>query len=101
MRPHRDRRVHRRLAIARQRHIAELAELETLDQGKPVWVGRYAEIPGAIGQFRYFAGQAMRIEGTTIDAPSQRSSMAACSERFPMSSGRPASRSTTCSIASW
>ena len=47
-------------------HLDELAELETLDQGKPVWVGRYAEIPGAIEQFRYFAGQAMRIEGTTI-----------------------------------
>jgi phenylacetaldehyde dehydrogenase len=49
-----------------EQNIDELAELETLDQGKPVWVGRYAEIPGAIEQFRYFAGQAMRIEGTTI-----------------------------------
>ncbi len=49
-----------------EQHIDELAELETLDQGKPVWIGRHAEIPGAIEQFRYFAGQAMRIEGTTI-----------------------------------
>jgi len=49
-----------------EQNIDELAELETLDQGKPVWVGRYAEIPGAVEQFRYFAGQAMRIEGTTI-----------------------------------
>ncbi len=49
-----------------EQNLEELAELETLDQGKPVWVGRYAEIPGAIEQFRYFAGQAMRIEGTTI-----------------------------------
>jgi phenylacetaldehyde dehydrogenase len=47
-------------------NIDELAELETLDQGKPVWVGRYAEIPGAADQFRYFAGQATKIEGATI-----------------------------------
>jgi phenylacetaldehyde dehydrogenase len=47
-------------------HIDELAELETLDQGKPIWVARYAEIPGAAEQFRYFAGQATKIEGTTI-----------------------------------
>jgi phenylacetaldehyde dehydrogenase len=47
-------------------HIDELAELETLDQGKPLFVGRWAEIPGAIAQFRYFAGQAMNIEGRTI-----------------------------------
>jgi phenylacetaldehyde dehydrogenase len=47
-------------------HIDELAELETLDQGKPIWIARYAEIPGAAEQFRYFAGQATRIEGATI-----------------------------------
>ena len=28
-------------------NIDELAELETLDQGKPLFVGRWAEIPGA------------------------------------------------------
>jgi phenylacetaldehyde dehydrogenase len=47
-------------------NIDELAELETLDQGKPLFVGRWAEIPGAAEQFRYFAGQASKIEGTTI-----------------------------------
>ncbi|KQP46262.1 aldehyde dehydrogenase [Pseudorhodoferax sp. Leaf274] len=49
-----------------EQHIDELAELETLDQGKPYWVGRYAEIPGAAEQFRFFAGQAQRIEGQTL-----------------------------------
>jgi phenylacetaldehyde dehydrogenase len=49
-----------------EQHLEELAELETLDQGKPLAVGFYAEIPGAIGQFRYFAGQATKIEGATI-----------------------------------
>ncbi|MDT7836974.1 aldehyde dehydrogenase family protein [Aquabacterium sp. OR-4] len=47
-------------------HIDELSQLETLDQGKPLWVGRYAEIPGAAEQFRFFAGQAQRIDGQTI-----------------------------------
>lgn len=49
-----------------EENVDELAELETLDQGKPLYVGRWAEIPGAVEQFRYFAGQASRIEGTTI-----------------------------------
>ena len=44
-------------------NIDELAELETLDQGKPLFVGRWAEIPGAVNQFRYFAGRAMALEG--------------------------------------
>ena len=47
-------------------HIDELAELETLDQGKPFYVGRWAEIPGAIAQFRFFGGLANQIEGRTI-----------------------------------
>lgn len=47
-------------------HIDELAELETLDQGKPLLVGRWAEIPGAIAQFRFFGGLANQIEGKSI-----------------------------------
>lgn len=49
-------------------HIDDLAEIETLDQGKPLFVGRWAEIPGAVNQFRFFAGQAMAIEGQTIES---------------------------------
>ncbi|MCC5870098.1 MAG: aldehyde dehydrogenase family protein [Gammaproteobacteria bacterium] len=55
-----------KIADALEANIDELAELETLDQGKPLAVGRWAEIPGAIGQFRYFSGQTMRTEGATI-----------------------------------
>ncbi len=55
-----------RIADILEAHIDELAELETLDQGKPLYVGRWAEIPGAIAQFRFFAGQATAIEGRTI-----------------------------------
>lgn len=55
-----------RMADLMEANIDELAELETLDQGKPLFVGRWAEIPGAIEQFRYFAGVASKIEGTVI-----------------------------------
>lgn len=55
-----------RIADLIEAHIDELAELETLDQGKPLHVGRWAEIPGAAGQFRFFAGQAQAIEGRTM-----------------------------------
>ena len=56
------------IADAIEAHIDELAEIETLDQGKPLFVGRWAEIPGAANQFRFFAGQAMAIEGQTIES---------------------------------
>jgi phenylacetaldehyde dehydrogenase len=54
------------IADTLEAHIDELAELETLDQGKPLYVGRWAEIPGAIAQFRMFGGLANQIEGATI-----------------------------------
>lgn len=57
-----------RIAELIEAHIDELAEIETLDQGKPLFVGRWAEIPGAANQFRFFAGQAMAIEGQTIQS---------------------------------
>jgi phenylacetaldehyde dehydrogenase len=55
-----------RIADVMEANIDELAELETLDQGKALYVGRWAEIPGAIAQFRYFSGMATKIEGATI-----------------------------------
>lgn len=58
-----------RAADLMEQDIDALAELESLDQGKPLPVARWAEIPGAIAQFRFFAAQALCIEGRTI-APS-------------------------------
>jgi phenylacetaldehyde dehydrogenase len=43
-----------------------LAEVEVLDQGKTWATARNAEIPGAIGQFRYCAGMATKLHGQTI-----------------------------------
>lgn len=55
-----------RVADLIEQNIEELAQLETLDQGKALYVGRWAEIPGAVAQFRYFSGMATKIEGATI-----------------------------------
>ncbi len=55
-----------RMADLMEENIDELSELETLDQGKPLGIGRWAEIPGSIEQFRFFAGQCTRLEGVQI-----------------------------------
>ncbi len=47
-------------------HRDELAELETLDNGKPVFFSRIVDVPTAIETFRYFSGWATKIEGNTI-----------------------------------
>ncbi|OBZ95042.1 betaine-aldehyde dehydrogenase [Pararhizobium polonicum] len=55
-----------RIADLIDAHADELAELETLDQGKSLKTGRFGEIPAAAEQFRYFAGFATKILGSTI-----------------------------------
>jgi len=47
-------------------HHEELAELETLDNGKPVFFSRIVDVPTAVETFRYMAGWATKIEGNTI-----------------------------------
>ncbi len=47
-------------------HLEQFAELETLDNGKPVAVARVADVPLAAELFRYMAGWATKIEGNTI-----------------------------------
>jgi phenylacetaldehyde dehydrogenase len=47
-------------------HRQELAELETLDNGKPVFFSRIADVPATADMFRYFAGWATKVEGNTI-----------------------------------
>ncbi|MFC4585699.1 aldehyde dehydrogenase family protein [Sphaerisporangium corydalis] len=47
-------------------HAEELAQLESLDNGKPLAVARAADVPLAADLFRYMAGWATKIEGNTI-----------------------------------
>ena len=45
----------------------ELAELESLDNGKTKWMASVVDVPGARNYFRYMAGWATKIEGSTIE----------------------------------
>jgi phenylacetaldehyde dehydrogenase len=47
-------------------HLEDFAELETLDNGKPLSVALAADVPLAAEMFRYMAGWATKIEGNTI-----------------------------------
>jgi aldehyde dehydrogenase (NAD+) len=47
-----------------EENMAELVELETRDQGKPIGVSKVV-IPGVAEHFRYYAGWVTKIEGET------------------------------------
>lgn len=49
-----------------EQHADELAELETLDNGKPIRVSRKGDIPYAAKHLRYYAGWAGKLEGATV-----------------------------------
>ena len=55
-----------RLGDLLEEHGDEFAELETLDNGKPLAVARAADIPLAVDLFRYMAGWATKICGQTF-----------------------------------
>ncbi len=55
-----------KLADLIEQHAEEFAQLESLDNGKPLAIARVADIPGTIDMFRYMAGWATKIEGNTI-----------------------------------
>ncbi len=46
--------------------LEEIAQLETLDNGKPITESRTGDIPQVIDTFRYYAGWADKIHGQTI-----------------------------------
>jgi phenylacetaldehyde dehydrogenase len=48
-------------------HVDELAQLESLDNGKPFLVAQAADVPLSADLFHYMAGWATKIEGNTID----------------------------------
>jgi aldehyde dehydrogenase (NAD+) len=59
-------RLMNRLADLIEEHVDELAELETLDNGKPIAESRNGDLPLVIDCFRYYAGWADKIHGQTI-----------------------------------
>jgi aldehyde dehydrogenase (NAD+) len=56
-----------KLADLVEKNIDEFAELETLDNGKPIFESRYVDMPMAADVLRYFAGLATKIHGETVN----------------------------------
>jgi acyl-CoA reductase-like NAD-dependent aldehyde dehydrogenase len=54
------------LAEALEDHADELAELESLDNGKPVKLARRVDVPLAVEHLRYFAGWPTKIAGDVL-----------------------------------
>jgi aldehyde dehydrogenase (NAD+) len=65
MRPAERERLLLRIADLIEQHADELAQLETLDNGKPLTESRHVDIPAAAATFRYYAGWVTKIYGET------------------------------------
>jgi phenylacetaldehyde dehydrogenase len=55
-----------KLADLIEQHLEEFAELESIDNGKPLAVARVADVPLTVDMFRYMGGWATKMTGTTI-----------------------------------
>jgi acyl-CoA reductase-like NAD-dependent aldehyde dehydrogenase len=55
-----------RLAELIDEHGQELAELESLDNGKPLKFAKAVDVASAVAHFEYFAGWPTKIEGETL-----------------------------------
>lgn len=67
LRPMQRERLLHKLADLVEANADELAQLESLDNGKPVMMARYADVVMTAEFLRYMAGWATKIEGSTID----------------------------------
>ncbi|HEY7688030.1 MAG TPA: aldehyde dehydrogenase family protein [Dongiaceae bacterium] len=55
-----------KLADLIEQHLEEFAELESIDNGKPLAVARVADVPLTVDMFRYMGGWATKVTGSTI-----------------------------------
>jgi phenylacetaldehyde dehydrogenase len=55
-----------KLADLLEKNLEDFAQIECLDNGKPLTIARAADVPLAVDLFRYMAGWATKIEGNTI-----------------------------------
>src|SRR5271157_2325222 len=54
------------LAGAIEGHAEEFAQIESLDNGKPVKLAQYVDVAGTVAHLRYFAGWPTKIEGGVL-----------------------------------
>jgi phenylacetaldehyde dehydrogenase len=73
-----------KLADLVEENLEEFAQLESLDNGKPLTVARVADIPLAVDLFRYMAGWASKIDGHTLSTSSLPSDFFAYTLREPV-----------------
>jgi acyl-CoA reductase-like NAD-dependent aldehyde dehydrogenase len=71
-----------RLADLIEQNATELAELESIDNGKPVKIAEIVDVAGAVRHLRYFAGWASKLEGRTI--PVEAPGMLVYTQRVPV-----------------
>ena len=55
-----------KLADLLEQHLEEFAEIESMDNGKPLSVARAADVPLAVDLFRYMSGWSTKIMGHTF-----------------------------------
>ena len=67
MRPDQRQRLLLRLADLVEEHAKTLAEIESLDNGKSVAIAEHVDVALVASYFRYMAGWATKIEGSTLD----------------------------------
>jgi aldehyde dehydrogenase (NAD+) len=81
-----------KLADLIDRDAEELAQIETLDNGKGISMSRSVDVPGIAASIRYYAGFADKIHGKTVDIPgtfsyTQHTSIGVCAaiiRKYPM-----------------
>lgn len=56
-----------KLADLMEEHAEALAQLETIDNGKPITHARFADVALAIDHFRYYAGWSTKLAGEVIN----------------------------------
>ena len=54
------------LADAIEASQEEIAQIESLDNGKPVKLAQYVDVRGTVAHLRYFAGWTTKIEGSVL-----------------------------------
>ena len=56
-----------RLAELIQANADTIAQIETVDNGMPLWLSRNIVVEGAMGVYRYFAGWPSKLTGETLE----------------------------------
>ena len=73
-----------KLADLIEANADELAELETIDSGKPLSSARALDIPFPVETFRYYAGWATKLSGKTFDLSLQSDRYHSFTRREPL-----------------